>query len=128
MRFIVLIATTLMMALALPASASNVLSSVPEKPDPDAQYVLHIHGRGVDRGRSGSIAGYRRFVKTLSESGFVVISEERPQGMISKFPDDHEKYAGKIADQVASLLAAGVRRSRLGRAGGNGSAGHAGNQ
>ncbi len=113
MRFIVLIVTTLMMALALPASASNVLSSVPEKPDPDAQYVLHIHGRGVDRGRSKAIAGYRRTVKTLSESGFVVISEERPQGMISKFPDDHEKYAGKIADQVASLLAAGVPSANI---------------
>ena len=113
MRFIVRIGTTVMMALALPVTACTTTSTVPETPDPAAQYVLHMHGRGVDRGRRSAIAGYRRVVKALSEKGFVVISEQRPKGMISKFPDDHEKYAGKIAHQVASLLAAGVPAANI---------------
>jgi hypothetical protein len=104
---------TLMMALAFRAIASDVMSSVPETPDRDAQYVLHIHGRGVDEGISSYIKAYRRKVKKLSENGFVVISQERPRGMISKFPDDHEKYARKITDQVVSLLAAGVPAANI---------------
>jgi len=112
-RFILRIVATVMMALPLPATAGTVMSTVPEKPEPDAQYVLHMHGRGVDSGRSTAIAGYRRVVKALSEKGFAVISEERREGMIGKFPEDHEKYAGKIADQVASLLAAGVPAANI---------------
>ncbi len=52
MRFIVQIVAIVMMALVLPATAGTVMSTVPEKPDPGAQYVLHMHGRGGKPGET----------------------------------------------------------------------------
>ncbi len=108
MRCIAHLMATIMIAFSLPAIGGTVISTVPNQPDPSAIYLLYLHGRGIDDGLSGFKKPYRRNVQALSERGFVVISEARPKGAIKKFPQDHEKYAQKVANEVNKLLEAGV--------------------
>ncbi len=104
MRCIAHLMATIMIVFSLPAIAGTVISTVPNQPDPSAIYLLYLHGRGIDDGLSGFKKPYRRNVQALSERGFVVISEARPKGAIKKFPQDHEKYAQKVANEVNKLL------------------------
>jgi hypothetical protein len=108
MRFIAHLIATIMIAFSSPAIAGTVISTVPSQPDPSANYLLYLHGRGVDDGSWSSKRAYDKNVQALSERGFVVISEARKKGAIKKFPRDHEKYAQKIANEVNKLLEAGV--------------------
>ena len=108
MRFIAHLVATIMIAFSLPAIADTAISTVPNQPDPNRIFLFYLHGRGIDDGSSSAKEAYHRNVQALSERGFVVISEARPKGAIKKFPQDHEKYAQKVANQANKLLEAGV--------------------
>ena len=108
-RAIVIFIATVSTAVA----GTSVISSPPDIPDPNSQYLFYLHGKGIDEGSSSAQDPYRRTVQALSEQDFIVISEMRRSGVIRKFPDDHEKYASKIADEVKTLLAAGVPASNI---------------
>lgn len=95
------------------AFAQSAIPAPPDKPDSQARYLFYMHGSTFDSGDTRNIAQYERRTKALAEQGFVVISELRPKGVIQKFPEDHEKYAAKIAGQVATLLSAGVPAANI---------------
>lgn len=95
------------------ANAQTIMPAPPEKPDPYAKYLFYMHGKDVDSGWSREVQMYRKLVQVLADRGFVVISEARPEGLIRKIPEDQQKYAKKIADEVAKLLAAGVPASNI---------------
>lgn len=108
--------SALVMALASlssPAIAGTHVQTVPQKPDPGAVYLFYMHGRGVDDGARGSADNNQRAVRALAKRDFVVVSEQRPAGVRWKFPDDHEKYARRIAAEVGRLLDAGVPAANI---------------
>jgi len=91
------------------ASAPGVvLATPPEKPDPDARYLLYLHGRIVQEQGRGAVSPkygayeYDAIVGRLAAAGFIVISEVRPRG--SQAP----AYADHVAGQIGRLLDAGV--------------------
>ena len=109
MHVIVCIIIAIIAVVPLPATADLVVQTVPESPDPTTRYLFYLHGAGMYKGASNAVIGaYRSTVRALSKQGFVVVSEARKKGGIKKFPQDHEKYARKIAKEVKKLLDAGV--------------------
>lgn len=110
-RLTILLVVTCTIVFSLPAIAGTVIATVPDQPDTTAKYLFYLHGRGIDDGADTS--AYERVVRALSDLGLIVISEARPAGVIKKFPDDHEKYAQKVADSVDKLLAAGVPAGKI---------------
>lgn len=80
----------------------------PDLIDPDQRYLFYLHGKIIeDQGLPAvsSVFGEYEFeaiLEKLSGYGFVVISERRPQDT------DGVNYARKVADQAATLIAAGV--------------------
>jgi hypothetical protein len=89
-------------------SVGRVLSSVPEAPDPAAFYLLYLHGSIIeDQGprpthpRFG-VYEFQQIVDSLAAAGLDVIAELRPAGA------DPLQHAEVVADQVRSLLDAGV--------------------
>ena len=95
------------------AGAGAVLAELPRAIDPHASYLIYLHGRIVeDEGprpvspRFG-VYEYRQILDALAARGFTAVSEVRPQGT------DIAAYAGKVAGQVRTLLAAGVPPRRV---------------
>ena len=87
---------------------SNIISGVPSVIEPDARYLIYLHGAIIEtqgirptHPRFG-VYEYEKILQTLAERGFVVISEVRPAGT------DGMVYATKVVEQVRELLAAGV--------------------
>lgn len=80
----------------------------PESIDPAKQYMFYLHGKIIEDQGIPAISPdygeyeYAAILQKLSAYGFVVISEQR-----SKDTDSME-YARKIAEQVRTLLSAGV--------------------
>lgn len=76
--------------------------------DPAERYLFYLHGKIVeDQGIPAVSPEYGEYkyldiLQKLSEHEFTVISEQRPRNT------DGVAYAGKIAEQVSTLLAAGV--------------------
>jgi hypothetical protein len=78
---------------------------LPSAISPSEKYIFFLHGKIAEKhGPNGihpcfGIYDYHGIVNSFAKCGFTVISEIRPQG--TKL----DKYAGKIARQVNSLLA-----------------------
>jgi len=76
--------------------------------DPSRQYLFYLHGKIIEDQGLPAISPdfgeyeYLAILQKLSESGMVVISEQRPKNT------DGRIYAGKVAGQVQDLLRAGV--------------------
>ena len=85
-----------------------ILSSVPQKVDSTARYLLYLSGYIVtaDNIRPTSprfgVYQYEEILTAFKQKGFVVISEARKQTV------DIEPYAEKVAGRVRQLLKAGV--------------------
>lgn len=81
---------------------------LPSTISPSSKYIFFLHGKIAEKlGPNGihpcfGIYDYHGIVKSLTNSGFNVISEIRPEG--TKL----DKYAGKIARQIKTLLSNGI--------------------
>jgi len=92
-----------------PSSAFDISNyAFPNSIDSTKQYLFYLHGRIIeDQGIPAIDPNYGEYeygkiLKKLSGYGFVVISEQRPKNT------DSREYARKIAEQVTTLLDAGV--------------------
>jgi len=71
-------------------------------------YLFYLHGKIIEDQGIPAVSPqygeyeYQEILERLSDFGFVVISEQRPKNT------DGVEYAGRIAEQVATLLDAGV--------------------
>lgn len=94
--------------LGAPAQRGAVHTGIPKHLNPNARYVIYLHGRIVeDQGprptsEQWGIYEYRKILDTLADAGFSVISEQRPHGT------DVDRFAEHVVHQVRTLLTAGV--------------------
>jgi hypothetical protein len=94
-------------------TAGRVLEGVPTTPDPEARYLIYLHGAIIEReGRRPThpihgVYEYDAILRQLAERGFTVISEIRHAGSA---PDAE---ATKVAAQVRALLDAGVQQDHV---------------
>jgi hypothetical protein len=105
-------------APAAPASTSvakpgTILDRIPEPPDPNARYLIYLHGRIVEeQGRRPThpdwgVYEYDKILAALAGGGAVVICEQRPKGT------DPDRFAAHVVDQVRTLERAGVPPERI---------------
>ena len=94
-------------------AAGSVLSGLPQRIDPRANYLIFLHGRIVEEHgphptdpRFGAYE-FQGILDSLAARGFAVIGEVRSQGT------EIASYAGHVVAQVQSLLAAGVPPRRI---------------
>lgn len=102
----------LLLALALPAAAAaqtgTISSAVPEAVDPQADYLLYLHGRIIEtQGRRPThpafgVYEYDAILEDFAQRGFQVISQARPADTRTS------DYAGEVAEQVRRLIDEGV--------------------
>jgi Penicillin binding protein transpeptidase domain len=102
-----------LLLLAWSSPAGRVLSGLPQRIDPRANYLIFLHGRIVEEHgphptdpRFGAYE-YQGILDSLAARGFAVIGEVRPQGT------EIAAYSGHVVAQVQSLLAAGVPPRRI---------------
>jgi pimeloyl-ACP methyl ester carboxylesterase len=110
--------TRLLLALLLVVLTDNAhasaLSDVPASPKTDVDYVIYLHGAGVEKhGTMKADEDYHGIIKALEERGFTVISEVRFSGGPSiggvlRGGVRPIEYGKKVAEQVKSLLEKGV--------------------
>jgi hypothetical protein len=87
---------------------TTIYRTLPVKIDTGKRYLFYLHGRINElQGADAVSKEYGRFeydkiLQTLSDNGFTVISEIRPD------PTDPKQYAEKIVKQINALLAKGV--------------------
>lgn len=80
----------------------------PDLIDPTKRYLFYLHGKIIEDQGIPAISPdygeyeYEAILEKLSESGFVVISEQRPKNT------DGVEYARKIFGQIEAMLEAGV--------------------
>jgi hypothetical protein len=86
----------------------RIFDSVPGDVDLEARYLFYLHGRIIEEQgirpthpEFGSYE-YEEILHALANRGFVVIAEARPSGA------DTASYSRQVAEQVRTLLAAGV--------------------
>jgi len=97
----------------LNARQGKVYEQLPANLDPNARYLIYLHGRIIeDKGPRPSdetwgIYEYREILEALAADGLVVISEQRPPRT------DVDLFAGHVVDQVRHLLGAGVPPERI---------------
>lgn len=90
------------------AAAPRIFADLPEVIDPEARYLIYLHGAIIERAGvrpthpEFGVYEYVEILEALADSGLVVISEARPEGT------DGMVYAARVADQVRGVLAAGV--------------------
>lgn len=95
------------LALSTSALAGTVEREVPDAIDRNARYLFYMHGFAIEQGGARARDyDYFGILKELAKRGFVVIGEERSRVRNSE-------YAGKVAGQVRTLLAAGVPAGSL---------------
>lgn len=86
---------------------------LPSAISPSAKYIFFLHGKIAEKhGPNGrhpcfGIYDYHGIVKSFENRGFTVISEIRPKG--TKL----DKYAGKIARQIKTLLSNGISPEQI---------------
>jgi hypothetical protein len=102
-----------LLLLAWSPAAGSVLSGLPQRIDPQANYLIFLHGRIVEEHgphptdpRFGAYE-YQGILDSLAARGFTVVGEVRPQGT------EIAAYAGHVVAQVQSLLVAGVPPRRI---------------
>jgi hypothetical protein len=91
----------------------QVFQGLPDQIDAQQRYVIYLHGRIIEDEGTRPVSPvygvyeYEETLHTLAQAGLQVIAEVRP-------PDtDAEQYAAKVADQVNTLLDAGVPAESL---------------
>ena len=90
------------------APALDIVADVPDTVDPAARYLFYLHGAIIERAGERpthpvfGVYEYRKILETFADRGLIVISEARPAGT------EAAEYAAKVAQQVRTLLAAGV--------------------
>jgi len=90
------------------ASGQTINASLPKKIDKAGKYMFYIHAKIVEEQGVEGISKeygkyeYKKILNTLSNAGFVVISEPRPKNTNS------EQYADKVVAQIDSLIRAKV--------------------
>lgn len=84
---------------SMPVYAGNVLSDIPENPDPSAKYIFYVHGSAEET--EGSTDKYEATVKAIAKGSATVISEVRGD-------TDPNTYAMKLKGQIDSLIGKGV--------------------
>jgi dienelactone hydrolase len=96
-----------------PETHAEVLSELPETPDPDRRYIIYLHnlwlenrGPGVPHPEFGDYE-FEEILQALAEPGLTVIGEVRPRGA------DPHSTARRVADQVATLQNAGVPADQI---------------
>ncbi|MUV15490.1 alpha/beta hydrolase [Lysobacter sp. HX-5-24] len=96
------------------ASAAEVLTAPPAKPDPAKHYVIYLHGKiveekGAPRPVDDRFGVYHwpALLDTLGSRGAVVISQQRPKDT------DYIAFAGSVVSQVEKLVAAGVPEDHI---------------
>ena len=95
------------------APRGSVLDRMPEQVRPAARYVVYLHGRILEdkpdqpRDERFGVYAYDSILATLASSGAHVIAERRDSGT------DFRVYGQHVAEQVSSLLAAGVAPERI---------------
>ena len=104
-----------LLLVALPYSAhASALSDVPASPKTNVEYVIYLHGAGVERlGTMKADEDYHGIIKALEERGFTVISEVRFSGVpsiggVTRGGVRPIEYGKKVAGQVKSLIEKGV--------------------
>jgi len=92
---------------------SDLHSEVPSAIDPGARYLIYLHGAIIEtqgtrptHPRFG-VYEYEEILSVLAGRGFTVISEARPSGT------EVAEYAEKVADQVRTLIDAGVPPEKI---------------
>lgn len=99
------------------AAGGTIQTDVPDTVDPDARYLLYLHGAIIEtQGRRPThpelgVYEYDRILEALAAEGFQVISEARPAG--TEVP----AYAAQVAGQVHRLVDAGVPPEHIAVAG-----------
>jgi hypothetical protein len=89
-------------------SSLQILPEVPEVIDPDARYLIYLHGAIIESAGvrpthpEFGVYEYQQILEAFAERGFAVISEARPQGT------DGMLYAATVADQAHALMDGGV--------------------
>ncbi len=92
----------------LAESTLQIVAEVPEVIDPEASYLIYLHGAIIERAGvrpthpEFGVYEYREILEVFAERGFVVISEARPAGT------DGTAYATTVADQVRALITGSV--------------------
>jgi len=85
----------------------------PESIDSTKKYLFYLHGKIIEDQGIPAISSeygeyeYRAILERLAEQGFIVISERR-----SKNTNSNE-YAKLIAEQISSLMSAGVSANNI---------------
>ncbi len=93
----------------MPASTRAIFSQMPEQVNPQARYVIYLHGRIVEEQGPDNptdprfgVYDYSGILNALAADGNQVISEVRP-----RYTDSLE-YVSHVVEQVNTLLNAGV--------------------
>jgi len=103
-----IVVVTLLAYQSVLAQEGKVRDRLPEVTDVKARYVIYLHGRIIeDQGRRPTHATwgtyeYQQILDKLAAAGLVVVSEQRPA------MTDMDVFARHVADQVQTLLRAGV--------------------
>jgi len=99
---------TLTISLGAAAQAGTISSGVPEAVDPDADYVIYLHGRIIEvEGRRPThptfgVYEYDMILEEFADRGLHVISEVRPE------TTEVSDYAEHVAEQVRRLVGGGA--------------------
>jgi len=84
------------------AFAGTINRDIPDVIDPNSKYIFYMHGYAIEKGGAREAAyNYSGILEYLASRGFNVIGEERS-------PVKNDIYANKVANQLNSLLSAGV--------------------
>jgi hypothetical protein len=91
----------------------QISASLPRQIDPSKKYLFYLHGAIVQEQGIHAVSAdygpyaYQPILDTLASHGFYVLSEVRPK-------DSQEvTYAGKLARQIDTLLARGVKPANI---------------
>jgi hypothetical protein len=91
-----------------PTPEGQIFPSFPDRIDPQQRYAIYLHGRIIEEEGTRPVSPvygvyeYDEILNTLANAGLQVIAEARPSGT------DAEQYAIRVADQVTTLMDAGV--------------------
>jgi len=111
LRFFLLLAS-----FALPTAGeagATILTDVPARPDPQARYLIFLHGKIVEDGGARpthpvfGVYEYAAILDALAARGLTVISEQRAAGTAT------DRYAERVVGQVRGLIADGVAPRRV---------------
>ncbi len=114
MQWLCIIGLFLMVSAGtITAGGGTIFTALPHTIEKNAIYVFYLHGRIIEtEGRRPThprfgIYEYDMILKTLADSGFIVISEARPADTRTL------PYAHKVAAQIDSLIQVGVPPSQI---------------